>query len=222
LLGLKLIRVRLNAKFQVDLDAVKRAIGRRTVAIGFDFKLPGVRSITIDPHKMGMAPIPAGGILFRDQSLTEAIGFKPPYLSDSSAKQITLLGTRSGAAIVAVWALLKHLGKEGYRRIAADCMALTEKLARDLQEIQGICLVMQPSLNIIGIRSRTMKLQSVADELRKRGWATSIFPGHIRIVIMPHTRLAQISGFVRDLRDVIEAGKEADSEYGAEYTQFDG
>ena len=31
----------------------------------FDFKLEGVSSITVDPHKMGLAPIPAGGIIFR-------------------------------------------------------------------------------------------------------------------------------------------------------------
>ena len=32
----------------------------------FDFSLPAVNSMTVDPHKMGMAAIPAGGIFFRD------------------------------------------------------------------------------------------------------------------------------------------------------------
>jgi len=33
----------------------------------FDFRLKGVKSVTIDPHKMGMVPIPAGGIIFREK-----------------------------------------------------------------------------------------------------------------------------------------------------------
>ena len=37
----------------------------------FDFSLEGVKSITVDPHKMGLSPIPSGGILFRDQSYSD-------------------------------------------------------------------------------------------------------------------------------------------------------
>ena len=79
-------------------------------ALDFDFRLPGVCSITVDPHKMGLAPIPAGGILFRDAAMTEAISTMVPYLAGEETKQPTILGTRSGASAVAVWALSKHSG----------------------------------------------------------------------------------------------------------------
>ena len=42
----------------------------------FDFHCEGVQSITVDPHKMGMSSIPAGGILFRDNSYLECIKTK--------------------------------------------------------------------------------------------------------------------------------------------------
>lgn len=258
LLGLKLIKVRLNSKFQVDLDALKRAISKRTVAIvgvagttdlgavdpidelsdlaqrrnlyfhvdaafggfiipflrelgydlpDFDFKLPGVCSIAIDPHKMGMAPIPAGGILFRDESLTEAITFEPPYLSGSGPRQITLVATRPGASVAAVWALLKHLGREGYRRIVAECMTLTDRLAQHLRGVEGVCLVMPPSLNIIGIKSTTIDLASLTSDLSRRGWAVSLFPNHIRMIVMPHNRLSDIENFVKDLKEIVATRK---------------
>ena len=38
----------------------------------FDFNLEAVKSMTVDPHKMGMAAIPAGGIIFRD---SQSLGF---------------------------------------------------------------------------------------------------------------------------------------------------
>ncbi|PVX24569.1 MAG: tyrosine decarboxylase MfnA, partial [Candidatus Bathyarchaeum sp.] len=159
LLNLKLVKVKLNSRFQMDVKAAEKAITSKTVAIvgvagttglgvvdpipelsevasannlylhvdaafggfvlpffkdlgyeplDFDFSLPNVCSVTVDPHKMGLAPIPAGGILFRDASISEAISMKVPYLFGES-KESTLLGTRSGASAVAVWALMKHL-----------------------------------------------------------------------------------------------------------------
>ena len=44
----------------------------------FDFSLPGVCSITVDPHKMGLAPIPAGGILFRNQEYLDVRAIDSP------------------------------------------------------------------------------------------------------------------------------------------------
>src|SRR3989304_6151550 len=48
----------------------------------FDFRLEGVKSITVDPHKMGMTTIPAGGILFRDRKCLDYIKTETPYLTD--------------------------------------------------------------------------------------------------------------------------------------------
>lgn len=48
----------------------------------FDFKLTAVQSITVDPHKMGMAAIPAGGIIFRKNNADDVLKIETPYLSD--------------------------------------------------------------------------------------------------------------------------------------------
>ena len=45
----------------------------------------------------------------------------------------TVLGTRSVASVVAVWALLKHLGRAGYTAIVEHCFWLTWKLAEAIQ-----------------------------------------------------------------------------------------
>lgn len=256
LLDLKLVKVRLNDRFQVDTKAVEEAITPKTAAIvgiagttdlgmvdpipklsnialahntylhvdaafggfvlpflrelgiptpDFDFRLPGVCSITIDPHKMGMAPIPAGGILFRNASLTQAISVRVPYLAEEKAEQATILGTRSGASPIAVWILLKHLGKEGYKEVIGRCMKLTWKLVEGIQQIDGISLVTQPTMNMIGIKSDALDVQLIAQELRRRGWALSLFRDYIRIVVMPHINLSHIKGFLEDLEKVVKA-----------------
>ena len=253
LLGLKLIKIELNNRFQVDIKAVEETITSNTVAIvgnvgttdlgvvdpipelskialandiylhidaafggfvlpflknlglpapAFDFRFPGVHSITIDPHKMGLAPIPAGGILFRDTSIVEPIGMKVSYLAGGEANLATLVGTRSGASSIAVWALLMHLGRAGYEAVVKRCMKLTWALAEGVRQIDGVSLVTQPTINIVGIKSDGLDVQLITKELRKKGWAISFFPHHIRTVVMPHTKLSHVKAFLDDLREI--------------------
>ena len=76
----------------------------------FDFSLEGVKSITVDPHKMGLSPIPSGGILFRDQSYLDAMSVDSPYLTIKN--QSTIVGTRLGASAAATYAVMSYLGQE--------------------------------------------------------------------------------------------------------------
>lgn len=255
LLGLKLVKVGLNSRFQVDVEAVRKAVNSNTIAIvgvagttglgvvdpvtelseiavekdlylhvdaafggfvlpflkelefhvpQFDFSLPGVCSVTIDPHKMGLAPIPAGGILFRNERLRKAVAWNVSYLAGGKIEQATFIGTRSGASVIAVWALLKHLGKEGYKRIVRSCMRLTWKLAEEIKKINGVDIVREPTMNIVGIESEVFDIRRIAKELRHGKWAVSLFPKHIRIVVMPHVQEQHIHEFLEDLSDIVD------------------
>ena len=255
LLNLKLIKVKLNSRFQMDVKAAEKAITSKTVAIvgvagstglgvvdpirelseiasanniylhvdaafggfvlpflkelgykplDFDFSLASVCSITIDPHKMGLAPIPAGGILFRDAKISEAVSMKVPYISGGEMKQSTLLGTRSGASAVAVWALLMHLGRAGYAAVVERCLGLTWKLVEGIQRIDELDIVTEPTLNVVGVKSDQIDVSLLFQELRKCGWAVYLFPDYLRIVIMPHTKPSHIKRFLEDLQRILE------------------
>lgn len=253
LLGLKIVKVRLNHDFQVDIDVVRHAINSHTVALvgiagttelgvvdpiielseiaqqndvylhidaafggfilpflkklnydirDFDFKLPAVCSMTVDPHKMGLAPIPAGGIIFRNEELREKVHWKIPYLCGGETVQNTIVGTRSGASAISIWALMKYLGEEGYTKIVRKCMKLTQKLADEINNIKGLDLATRPTMNILGIKSSRHNIGKIATELRARKWAISLFPNHIRIVVMPHVQEQHIDQFLQDLNSV--------------------
>lgn len=67
-------------------------------------------SITIDPHKLGYIPYPAGAILFKDSRTRQVTRFEAPYVSGKGSEgrsdiihlgQWTLEGSRPGAAAVA-------------------------------------------------------------------------------------------------------------------------
>jgi tyrosine decarboxylase/aspartate 1-decarboxylase len=254
LLGLKIVKIKLNKRFQVDVGAVKKALNPNTIAIvgiagttalgavdpidelselalekslylhvdaafggfvlpflkdlgyevpDFDFSVPGVCSMTVDPHKMGLAPIPAGGILFRNAKLRKKMSWGITYLSGGETEHATLVGTRSGASAIAVWTVMQHLGREGYRKIVKNCMRLTSKLVEEIAKIEGLSTVMEPVMNIVGLKSDGLDIRRIAEELRLKEWAISLFPRHLRVVIMPHVREEHLNGLLQDLKSIV-------------------
>jgi len=81
-------------------------------------------------------------------------------------------------------------------------MRLTWKLVEEIKRIEGLDIVTEPTMNVVGLKSDVFDIHKVAYELRLRGWAISLFPSHIRIVVMPHVREKHIESFVEDLRKV--------------------
>ena len=165
----------------------------------FDFSLEGVKSITVDPHKMGMAAVPAGGILFKDAKTIDYIKTETPYLTDK--EQYTFVGTRTGAAAASVWAVFKALGTEGYRKIVAECMKNTKMLAGGIKKA-GFKLAMEPTLNIVTFQGHNTR--SLVEKLWRQGWLVSYVPRYdcVRIVVMPHVTRRHADAFLEDLRGI--------------------
>lgn len=151
----------------------------------FDFKLDGVCSMTVDPHKMGLAPIPAGCILFREQKYLDVMNIDTPYLT--MKQQATLVGTRSGASAAATWAVMNYLGYNGYCKIVKDVMDNTHFLAEELVK-NGYELITNPILNIVSFNSKYLNPDDLANYLGDNGWVASVSkcPQAIRVVLMPH------------------------------------
>lgn len=165
----------------------------------FDFSLEGVQSMTVDPHKMGLSTIPAGGILFRDHTILDYIKTETPYLIEDY--QYTFAGTRSGASAAATWAVFASLGREGFKKKAAQCMELANFLYDGL-EAAGFEVLLRPQLNIVAFRSANSK--PLVDKLRSKGWYVSYIPrlSAIRVVLMPHTTKQHVKAFLACLKEL--------------------
>jgi len=162
----------------------------------FDFSVKGVTSITSDPHKMGMSTIPAGGLLFKDEACLFPLEIDTPYLT--IRKQHSLAGTRSGAAVAATYAVMKHLGQDGYRNIVKNCMKMTDMLVMGTRKL-GLDPLIEPVMNIVALD--VPELDEVRKKLRAKGWITSITrnPRAMRIIVMPHLNEMSIELFISDL-----------------------
>jgi tyrosine decarboxylase/aspartate 1-decarboxylase len=166
----------------------------------FDFKVPGVTSIAIDPHKMGLSTIPSGALLFKSPFFMDSLKVNTPYLTTKS--QFTLTGTRSGASAAATYAVMKYLGREGYRKNVQYCMQLTAKLVKEARKL-GFEPLIEPVMNVVALRVPNPDL--VREQLLNRfSWNVSITrsPRSLRLVLMPHNTAHDIEEFLQDLRKI--------------------
>ena len=167
----------------------------------FDFSLEGVCSITVDPHKMGLAPIPAGGIIFRKEEYLQVMAVDSPYLTVKT--QSTIVGTRLGAASAATYAMMKYFGKKGYSRMANDLMENTYFLKEGLESI-GYEIICEPELNILAFNHPEIEAHEFAKKLENLGWKVSVAkcPIAIRIVLMNHIKKNHLKELLEDLKEI--------------------
>jgi tyrosine decarboxylase/aspartate 1-decarboxylase len=153
----------------------------------FDFALPGVTSIAVDPHKMGLSVIPSGCLLVRDPQMLSLLNIDTPYLSVK--QEYTLSGTRPGAPAVSALAVLDYLGNEGMRAVVSGCMKNTWRLI-DGMETFGVERAITPVLNVATF------ICNKAPDRWKVSWTRR---DHLRIICMPHVHREQIEEFLVDI-----------------------
>jgi len=173
----------------------------------WDFAVDGVSSITIDPHKMGLAIIPAGGLLFRGQGCLNALETDTHYLT--KAKQTSLTGTRSGAAAAATYAVMMHLGRDGFTEMVDYCMDLTRHLVAGARSI-GIEPAIEPVMNVVALKVSSPV--RVREYLMDRNWQVSMTrePGRtLRLILMRHMTKENIDLFLEDLEDILRSKVQA-------------
>jgi tyrosine decarboxylase/aspartate 1-decarboxylase len=156
--------------------------------VPFDFALPGVTTIAVDPHKMGMSTIPAGCLLTRDTDILNTLNIDTPYLTVK--QEYTLGGTRPGAPVAGALAVMDYLGFEGMKAVVAGCMKNTERLIAGMETL-GIPRAATPDVNVATFVCDRDKIPApwrVSWTCRK----------HLRIVCMPHVHRDRIEAFLQD------------------------
>ena len=80
----------------------------------FDFRVPGVTSISADTHKYGYSAKGASTILYRNMDIMEHQIFVSTEWPGGVFASPGLLGTRPGGGVAAAWAAMQAMGREGY------------------------------------------------------------------------------------------------------------
>ena len=170
----------------------------------FDFTVPQLTSMTVDPHKMGMGTIPGGMLLYRDDSYLEGIRSHAPYLTEHTHYSIT--GTKGSAGVASAYAAIRSLGKDGYKKNVQKCMENVDRLIAGAK-LLGMDPAVEPLTNVVVLDvGKDPGPKAIHTALKKEGYWTSLCrePPGLRLVIMPHIEPDHIDGLLQALAKVIQ------------------
>jgi sphinganine-1-phosphate aldolase len=137
----------------------------------WDFRVEGVTSISVDLHKFGYTAKGASVIAYRTKELRRYQTFVTDNWLGGLYGSSGVLGTKSGGAMAAAWAVMNHLGQDGYRKLTATARAATERLAAGIGEIDGLVLRAEPDTTLLAFGTTgDVDAFGIADALWRRGW----------------------------------------------------
>lgn len=174
----------------------------------FDFRVPGVSTISADLHKFGYTAKGASTLISRDAEVFrhQEFRFGAPERTDDWYVTPSMTGTRPGAAIAAAWAVMTYLGEDGYRRVVGDTLTHIRAFQSAIDGIDGLSVLGRPAMTVFAYSSEVLDIFAVAEGLEERGWhvARDTWP-------VPAIRFMQSLGhapyfqaYVDDLRAVVE------------------
>ncbi len=135
-----------------------------------DLSVPGVSSLSMDLHKYGYTPKGASVILYRNRDLRRfqlfACASWPGYTMVNS----TVQSSKTVGPMAAAWAVVNHLGDEGYLEIARRSREATGKLVAGIEAIEGLRLMARPDLCMLSFTSDAVSVFHIIDEMRRRNW----------------------------------------------------
>ncbi len=165
----------------------------------WDFRAPGVRSISSDLHKYGYCSKGASTLLFRDKAMKDHMVFDAGPWPMGRMLTPTLAGTRPGGAIAAAWAVLNYLGVEGYRAKQALVVQAREKIEAGVSKL-GFRVLGRPQLGIVSFTHDEADCFAILRGMYKRGWmtASNVEPPSLHLMLSPkHAEVAE--EYLRDL-----------------------
>jgi glutamate/tyrosine decarboxylase-like PLP-dependent enzyme len=139
----------------------------------WNFEVPGVTSISVDLHKFGYTAKGASVIMHRNKHLRKYQTFVTDNWLGGFYGSSGVLGTKSGGAMAAAWAVLHYLGDDGYLRLTAAARRACEELAAALDAIPELQLWAPPEATLLSFGAADpaqLDVFAVADALWRRGW----------------------------------------------------
>ncbi len=139
----------------------------------WNLQVDGVTSISVDLHKFGYTSKGASVIMYANKRLRSFQGFFTDQWLGGIYASSGMLGTKSGGAIAAAWAVMHFLGDDGYLRLTRSARVATEKLAQHITTHPHLSLLAHPDallLSFVANEPTRLNVYAVADEMWKRGW----------------------------------------------------
>ena len=141
----------------------------------WDLAVEGVTTISADLHKLGYAPKGASVILHRSRQLRRYQTFDFDGWLGGRYVTPNLQGTRSGLPMAAAWAVVRHLGMDGYRRLVRSAIEAADRIRVGVRAVDGLTVPGDPRHHLLSITSdpscgESIDVFALGDAMAARGW----------------------------------------------------
>lgn len=177
----------------------------------WDFRVPGVTTVSADVHKYGFTPKGASVLLHRDTESRRRQTFVYDGWLGGFYASSGILGTKPGGPIAAAWTALQYLGVEGFVDKASQAFRARVRLEEAVRAVEGLTVLGRPEVTLLAIAADEAAPVAVdpflvGDRLSERGWHLDrqAPPDSLHASVAPvHDTGTVLDDFVADLRAVV-------------------
>ena len=175
----------------------------------WDFRVDGVTSLSVDLHKYGYTAKGSGVLLHRDKTLRNDQVFMTDNWLGGLYGSSGFLGTKSGGPIASSWAVMHHLGDDGYQRLTASARESAVRIADSVDAIPELELRARPDTTLLCFGAADPLRHDVfalADALHAKGWYVDRQSPPDSVHMTVHAGHAEtVDEFLSDLRACLPA-----------------
>lgn len=182
----------------------------------FDFRLPGVTSISVDTHKYGYAAKGTSVILYRSKELRHYQYYTTAEWPGGLYFSPTFAGSRPGALSAACWAALTSIGEQGYMNATKKILETADYIKAEIKKIPELRII-GDSLFVIAFASDSLNIYKVLEAMGHKKWSLNGLhkPSCMHIALtLRHTEPGVKERFISDLKLALDHVKNHPEEKG--------
>jgi sphinganine-1-phosphate aldolase len=177
----------------------------------FDFRIPGVTSISADIHKYGYSAKGASILLYRSMNVMKYQFFvHTTWKGGGVYASPSFPGTRPGGPIAAAWATLKKMGEDGYMELTKKIMDTRDHFLKEIAKIPELKMIVHPDASILAFGSSDSKISiyAIADQLQQKGWYVDRQqdPESVHLTLSP-VHAEHMDEYLEDLKTAVQTVK---------------
>lgn len=184
----------------------------------FDFRVDGVTSISMDFHKYALTPKGASCVLYRDAEVRRHQFFTCASWTGYTMINPTVQSSKSGGPLAAAWAVMHHVGDDGYLEVARGLLEAKNALVAGINKIPGLSVMGTPEMCLVAFTSDDVPVFPLADAMKARGWhvqpqlAYGPSKENLHLSINP-SNVKWTADFLRDLEEAAAEVKKGAAQY---------
>ncbi|MFT7519270.1 MAG: sphinganine-1-phosphate aldolase [Kiritimatiellia bacterium] len=180
----------------------------------FDFSVDGVTSISMDLHKYAYCPKGASVILHKNKELRKFQIYVCASWSGYTLANATVQSSKTGGPMAAAWAVMHHVGMDGYEAICADLLTCSRQVVAAIRDIDGLQVLSDPQMCLVAFKSTDPEVNvfHITDLMTKRGWyvqaqlSMANSPANIHLTLTP-ANVPHMTEFIQDLTECVSEAR---------------